>query len=122
VTYNQAIGSRPPSSPGGAGFWAASGVVRDSGAVSWNVKRGSWTVVVMNADGSAGIDASLELGAKVPFLTPTGIAFTASGGVLLLAGLAAVVYGLRNRPPPRPLGPLPAGVPEHELETVGPPA
>ena len=115
VTYNQAIGSRPPPPPGSATIWVAQDVIGGRGSVTWDVERGNWSVVVMNADGSAGIDTHLELGAQVGFLTPTGIGLTAAGAVLLVGGLAAVVWGLRHRPRRPPPIPPPVGMPEHEL-------
>ena len=115
VTYNQAIGSRPPQPPGTATFWVAHAVLPGTGTLTWEVQRGNWAVVVMNADASAGINARLELGAKVSFLAPTGVGLTAAGGILLVAGLGGVVWGLRHRLTRPPAIPPPPGVPESEL-------
>ncbi|HEY7196251.1 MAG TPA: hypothetical protein VH306_03615 [Gaiellaceae bacterium] len=121
VTYTQAIGSSPPKIPLDQSFWAASTIIRGTGAVSWDVKPGKWSVVVMNADGSAAVDAKLELGAKVGFLEPAGWGLTGAGALLLVAGLAALAVGLRGRsghasPPPPPTI---HGVPERDLQTLG---
>jgi hypothetical protein len=119
VEYRQAIGTRPPLPPEGETFWAASSVVRGDGEVSWDVESGRWAVVVMNADGSAGVDARLELGAKVGFLVPAGLGMTIGGASLLLVGLGGVVLGLvARRPGRRPPAPPQNGVSERELETV----
>jgi hypothetical protein len=121
VEYEQAVGTRPPGPPGDETFWAASSLVRGAAELSWDVQPGRWSVVVMNADGSAGIDARLELGAKVDFLVPAGIGLTVGGALLLLIALGGIVFGLLSRPV-HPLPPPPAtGVPERELETVGGP-
>jgi hypothetical protein len=119
VEYREAIGSRPPASPADESFWVESSVVRGDGAVSWDVQPGRWAVVVMNADGSAGIDARLELGAKVGFLVPVGIGMTVGGAFLLLMGVGGIVFGLLTPPQPPPPAPPRSGVPERELETVG---
>ena len=50
------------------------------------MKRGSWAVVLMNADGSPGVDAKVAVGAKVDSVLPTGITLAVLGG--LLAALA----------------------------------
>jgi hypothetical protein len=121
VEYRQAIGTRPPAlPPDGASFWAASSVVRGSGELSWDVEPGRWSVVVMNADGSAGIDAQLELGAKADFLVPVGVGMTVGGALFVLIGMGGVVFGLVARPPGRrPPAPPENGVPDPGLEPVG---
>lgn len=96
VQYRQAIGSAPPERPAGQDFWVSSATVDGTGSVVWNVRPGAWSVVVMNADGSADVTADLELGARVGFLLPAGIGLTVGGGVLLLAAGAAVYFGLRR--------------------------
>lgn len=98
VETRQAIGSRAPGTPVNAALWVASTVVEGSGEVEWDVVPGNWGVVVMNADGSAGIDARLSLGAEVGFLVPVGVGFTVGGALLLMLGLGAIVFALLSRP------------------------
>lgn len=121
VQYREAIGRRPPPlPPDGATFWAASSVVQGEGELEWDVESGRWTVVVMAADGSAGIDALLELGAKVDFLVPVGVAMTVGGALFVLIGLGGVVFWLVMRPPGRrPPAPPENGVSDPGLEPVG---
>jgi hypothetical protein len=119
VVYREAIGSRPPRPPEGESFWAASSVVRGDGELSWDVAPGRWGVVIMNADGSAGIDAQLELGAKVGFLVPVGVGLTVGGALLFMVGLGGVVVGLLARPVDVPASPPPDGTVGPPLETVG---
>jgi hypothetical protein len=119
VTYREAVGFRAPRRPDAEAFWVASSVVNGGGELSWDVAPGRWAVVVMNADGSAGIDAQLELGAKVGFLVPVGVGLTVGGALLFMVGLGGVVFGLLARPvevpPSRPTG----GVVGPPLESVG---
>ena len=119
VAYREAIGSRPPRPPEGESFWVASSVVSAEGEVSWDVAPGRWAVVVMNADGSAGIDARLELGAKVGFLVPVGVGLTVGGALLFMVGLAGIVFGLLARPVEVPPTPAANGAVGPPLETVG---
>jgi hypothetical protein len=69
--------------------------------LDWDVKDGSWSVVVMNADGSRGVDTTISAGAKVPFLGPLGWVSAGGGIVLLLAAGGLLYLGLRApRVPP----------------------
>src|ERR671924_447334 len=40
--------------------------------LTWDVEHGSWSVVVMNDDGSRGVDAGVSAGANVPILPAIG--------------------------------------------------
>src|SRR5215211_4087120 len=51
----QGAGSRP-ALPGDQRFWAASAHGAGTQTLTWDVEHGSWSVVVMNADGSRGVD------------------------------------------------------------------
>jgi hypothetical protein len=119
VVYREAIGSRPPRPPEGEPFWVASSVIRGEGELAWDVAPGRWAVVVMNADGSAGIDAQLELGAKVGFLVPVGVGLTVGGALLFMVGIGGVVFGLLARPVDVPPSAPGNGVVGPPLETVG---
>ena len=95
-----------PADPGAQGFWAAS--VEGTGAqtLDWDGERGGMSIVVMNADGSPGVDAELTLGAHIPHLTWIGLGSGIAGG--LLAILAGLLVYLGVRPAPHaPLSPAP---------------
>jgi hypothetical protein len=93
VTYVEHAGGRTPPAPAAQRLWAAS----SSGDLRWHLKKGKWAVVLMNADGSAGVDADVSVGAKVDAVLPTAIGLAVLGG--LLAGLTAwlVTKGSRVR-------------------------
>jgi hypothetical protein len=102
VTYRDHGGSVEPVAPAQQRFWAASAHGTGSQAMTWKVRDGDWSVVVMNADGSAGVDAGVRAGADVPFLAPAGW-ITLGGGLVLLAGAGGLLYlGLRKPPRTRP--------------------
>jgi len=109
--YATHAGSRPVGVPSAQRFWVASAQGADRQTVSWNVEKGNWSVVVMNADASKGVDAGVSAGARVPYLAT--IAWVSIGiGVVLVAGAAALLYaGVRPprvRPEPAALAPVPA--------------
>jgi hypothetical protein len=104
VTYRAHPGDRRPAAPAQQRFWAASAHGSGTQTMTWKVRDGSWSVVVMNADGSRGVDAGVSAGASVPFLTPLAWV-SLGGGLLLLAVSGGLIYlGARTprRRPDRP--------------------
>ena len=57
-------GDRSAGAPGAQRFWAASAQGGGTQALTWDVEDGDWSVVVMNADGSPGVDAGVSAGAS----------------------------------------------------------
>ena len=49
-------------------FWVKSISGTGSLAVAWKPRPGNWRAVVMNADGSRGVTAELQLGARTSLL------------------------------------------------------
>jgi len=66
--------------------------------VAWvSVEPGDWTVVLMNADGSAGVSADGTGAITLPILHGVITASLVSGGVFLFGGVALIVAGRRRR-------------------------
>jgi hypothetical protein len=98
VDYKRRPGTVAPAAPGAQTFWAsrASGSGRQT--LTWPVEKGNWGVVIMNADGSAGVQTAVSVGAKAGFLVWVGGALLALGA--LFAGWAFAIYvGLRRHRP-----------------------
>ncbi len=101
-------GGLPSVPPEEAGIWTASAVGSGTVTLDWRPDEGDWTVVLMRADGGAGIDAAVRAGATLPGLTWFAGGLLAAGALLLVAG--ALLVGLaahRARPRP-PSGAVPA--------------
>jgi hypothetical protein len=88
--FNQGSPARPPSEEG---FWLKTAATTNSTAIYWDPvwdsNEGMKVVVIMNTDGSSNVNASLQLGFKVPILTwlpyvliPLGILFLFLGLLL----------------------------------------
>jgi hypothetical protein len=109
VTYVTHSGSTNPGRPASQTFWAASAVGSGNAILTWKPKSGSWSIVVMNADGSPGVSADVSAGAKVTWLLWTGITIAVIGGLLLAAAALMLVRGLRGpRAPAAGAAPAPA--------------
>jgi hypothetical protein len=115
VTYRRQPGNTRPRPPGDETFWAAS--IEGAGAqtLEWEVEKGRWVVVAMNADATAGVGADLSIGANIGFVREVGIGLLITGAGILLAGLALIYLGAR----PRPEGGAGSAGPETPEESVG---
>jgi hypothetical protein len=90
-TYRRVEGDRPPEPPGGQDFWvtSASGVGRQQ--VEWEPGNGHWTVVVMNADATRGVDADIQIGVELRHLWWIVLALVAAGAAVLASGVVLIV-------------------------------
>jgi hypothetical protein len=94
VTYVDHPGTKAPARPQDQLFWAASSTGKP---LTWKLRSGTWSVVVMNADGSPGVSASIDAGVKVPALLWAGIGLTAGGLLLLVAAGGMLVSRSRSQ-------------------------
>jgi hypothetical protein len=65
--------------------------------LTWRLREGNWSVVLMNADGSKGVAADVKLGANVGYLGRLTAALLAFGAVLLGLAVFLIVRGSRGR-------------------------
>ena len=89
ATYRNEPGADKPAAPAGKRIWAASAHGTGPQTVTWDVKHGDWSIVVMNADGSRGVDTGISAGADFPILA--ALAWGSVGGGLVLLGVAALL-------------------------------
>ncbi len=92
-------------------FWVASST---DGALDWDVADGEWTIAVLNADGSPGVDVAVTAAAKVPFLRGIGVGLIIFGIVGLALGATLVYFGVRQVPE-RPAPPAPPVDPQQPV-------
>lgn len=84
----------PPTSQN---FWEATVEGRGTQILEWEVESGIWSIVIMNADGSAGVDVDLSAGAKVPFIFGISIGLLAGGLFLVFLGGFLFYLGARRQ-------------------------
>jgi hypothetical protein len=94
----QAVNGGPAASaPETQHFWVASTKGPGAQTLTWDAADGSWTVVVMNADGGPGIAVGEDLGATLPALPWVGVGVLAAGGVFLVGGALLIAGAIRER-------------------------
>ncbi|MBN1321919.1 MAG: hypothetical protein JXA87_13900 [Thermoleophilia bacterium] len=118
IDYLHIDGGAPSSPPGGQDFWVARQVGPGTQTLEWEVQQGNWTAVIMNADGSADVNASVSLGARFGLLLPIGIGFLVAGIVLFAIGVVLIVLGAR---PSRPTEAVPTYAPASQPQMPYPP-
>ena len=89
-------GGAPSAPPAEVGFWAASASGNGKQTVTWDVEAGTWSLVLMNADGSRAVAADVQVAADPKWILELGL-ILATIGVLLAVGAAAMIfYGGRS--------------------------
>ena len=104
--------------PGEEGFWTA----RTSGdgvqELTWDLQPGTYTVVIMNTDGKAGVEVEAVAGGRLGLLTPLTVGLLVGGLLLIAVGALLIVQGAGSgttgRPPMESGQSVPpqAGVPQ----------
>jgi hypothetical protein len=85
-----ADGGTPPTAPGDAGIWDEQVSGSGTQSLTWQPSGGEWRVVVMNADGAAGVSVTGDVGATAPALDWVALGLVVFG-VVLLAGAVVLV-------------------------------
>jgi hypothetical protein len=89
-------GGTPSTPPEAQGFWVASASGMGPQTLTWDPANGSWTVVVMNADGKPGVAVSTDLGATMPSLIGIAVVALVIGGVFLIGGVIVIAIAIRR--------------------------
>jgi hypothetical protein len=93
VVYRDVAGAKVPAKPAGQGFWAASATGAGEQQLEWDLRSGSWAVVIMNADASAPVAVDMKAGARSNLLWPVFTGLLIGGIVFLLIGVPLIVLG-----------------------------
>jgi hypothetical protein len=97
ASYRPQPGGAPAVPPVRARFWVASTSGTGRQILSWHVKSGSWSVVVMRPGGSRGVAADMAVGAKAPALLGVSLGLLGVGLLFLAGGVALIYFGGRER-------------------------
>lgn len=94
------------TAPGGLDWWTVKATGAGQQSLEWPIVDGRYSVVVMNADGSPGVDAKVAFGVELKGAFGSCLLVFGAGLVLLVVGLLLMFVRRRNRPlPPVPVVP-----------------
>jgi hypothetical protein len=118
--YERVEGTASPAPPAGQGFWATSTEGTGDRVVTWRVTSGDWKLVILNPDGSAGVEAYTSFGVRAAFLGALAWTLVGVGTALLLLGSVLIVLGASGRrTPPATTPAAPAGPPPAAAQPAG---
>ncbi len=100
VKYRHLDGVAPAALPGAQDFWVAEEEGAGAVTLDWDIRDGNWTAVIMNADATAPVSATVSLGARFDILFPIGLGLVIGGVILLGVGILLIVLGARRPPAP----------------------
>ena len=94
--YSHRPGDAPMALPGAQDFWVASASGAGEQTLEWEPEDGSWSVVVMNSDGSRGVASELSIGAELDAALWVGIVVLVVGALLAALAALAITAGARR--------------------------
>ena len=94
--YERVGGAVTPAAPVAEDVWTLSRVGTGPQTMTWTPADGDWVLVVMNADGTPGVNVAGEVGAELPILPWLAAGLIAGGAVVLLVSAGLVVALLRR--------------------------
>jgi hypothetical protein len=108
ANYQNYPGTLIPSDPASQSFWINSSSGTGTHSLTWNPKIETASLVIMNKDGSPGIDIDVTIKTTIAALFTIGITNLMIGVFLIIPSLFALVYTRKsmNSVYPVPLGML----------------
>ena len=72
------------------------GTAGTDATLTWDLRDGTWTVVLMREDGTSGVAARVSTGAELPVINAVVAVLFALAGLTLLAGALLIAVPVRN--------------------------
>ena len=94
-SYLGHAGGAPAVLPAQAGIWAVTAAGPGTQTLTWPVTSGNWTVVAMNADGSAPVSVRVNVAATLPALPWIATGLLIAGAIFLVAGALLIALPAR---------------------------
>jgi hypothetical protein len=96
VDYVDHQGEQTPTPPANQSFWVATAEGLGPESLDWNITPGEWAIVLMNADGSSGVEATVEAGVRIDLLLVIGAGLAVGGLVLGAVATALMIWAVRS--------------------------
>jgi hypothetical protein len=120
--YRAVPGTAEARPPGEETFWVAATSGPGPQELTWEATDGRWAAVLMNADGSPGVAARVEVGVKSDIVLPLTVGMLVVGLLLGAGAVLLIVVGASGRAGEAgPPGDAPASLPPPE-GSAAPPA
>jgi hypothetical protein len=105
VDYRRLGTGAPTALPSSQTFWQTHASGTGTQTISWQVKKGHWTAVAMNADGSRMVSIHAQIAARLSGAWWFVAAAFVLGAAALLGGIALIRSGVRRQAPEATSGP-----------------
>lgn len=92
-TTREATGTSTLAPPTERGFWVATAAGQGPQTLTWDVRPGTWTLVVMNSDATRPVAADVQFGGRVSYLGQVTAGLLAAAVVLLVMASVLLVRG-----------------------------
>jgi hypothetical protein len=100
TTLTTSGGSASAVAPAEAAIWRAASSGFGTRTVRWRLATGSWAVVVMNADGSPGVEVNADAGVSVPALPWIVVGLLVGGALLVTGAILLIAIPIRRAAAP----------------------
>jgi Domain of unknown function (DUF4389) len=110
--YRNSPGTRQPQAPTTESFWVAKAVGEGTQTLQWTPTEGTWAVVIMNANATAGVNTDVSFGLRVSIIGWIIGALITFGLVTLAIGTILILLGARRSTSPATIpanSPMPVG-------------
>jgi hypothetical protein len=98
LTRHARGGTARPAPPASQDFWVAQSSGRPDATLRWKLHSGEYRMVVMNADGSRGVNARGDLAFTIPHTAAIAWSLIGGGLLLLLGGVATILSARASTP------------------------
>ena len=102
VNYQNHPGSAEPEAPASQIFWEDKAFGTGTQDLEWELETGTYSMVLMNQDGSRDVDVDISLGVKIPLIFGFAVGLLVGGIVAITIGILAIIFSLRGRRRSRP--------------------
>jgi len=96
IIYTKHPGNSIPVAPTSETFWTASSHGNGTQTMAWETEAGRHSIVLMNDDGSAGVDLSVIYKVKIPSIFGLSVGLLVGGILVLIGGCFMVYFAVRR--------------------------